>query len=629
MECNNFLDHVAIATTENLLNTLRDFPDFPMQGSQNNPLPYAVSTTSNRHLRPENEPFYADDGWLRSCALRENVRTVHSPVGNMQENNHLPSLAAWPAARNHPLQPDVFYSDDIRHLNLEPRDAFAVNSIIHRQASWDPFCPGGESFWDSGSKKYASVNPSIPDDFSLEDEFARLKFLDDHQHQCLPEWPSAYGVAGLEVRNSSSLNCLRGNEVQQQFSNGNLQVLRARAAAEAFNTYQAYSAFNDSFLIPDSYWGKRDFNGFKNTFGDTDGISINGFKPRNGFDFSAHRRLSIDSNNSASSMPLPPCNGHTLGSAQRATYSSLEDLKGRVFLEAMDRDGCEFLGRKLDERKPEDIQMIFSEVKDHIHTLMYDRFGNDVVQKLFEVCNEEQMSQLVFSVTADDHLLMAVCLDPQGCQSMQKFVECLMAPEQISLMISTFRRITVPLVNNQIGSRVIQHALSVFPAQETEIILDVIADNCFQIATNRSGCCFLQVFITKDCPLESQRRIVTEIVLNIHQLSKNQFGNYVVQHVIGLEIPTVIKSMVAGLRGNFVSLSTDKYGSHVVEKLMKAWQEKYAPQIINEIISSPSFLNVVLDPCGNYVIQSAKKYATVVTTSENYICSSLFVSVRS
>lgn len=84
---------------------------------------------------------------------------------------------------------------------------------------------------------------------------------------------------------------------------------------------------------------------------------------------------------------------------------SLEDLKGNLFSE---------LHKKLQERKPEDVQMIFSAVKDCICKLMVHRLGSSVIQKLFQVCDEEQMNQLVSSITANVSLLMSVCLNPQG-----------------------------------------------------------------------------------------------------------------------------------------------------------------------------------------------------------------------
>lgn len=301
---------------------------------------------------------------------------------------------------------------------------------------------------------------------------------------------------------------------------------------------------------------------------------------------------------------------------------SLEDLKGNVFSEAMDQYGCQFLHKELQERKPEEVQMIFSEVKDCICKLMVHRLGSSVIQKLFKFCDEEQMNQLVSSITANVSLLMSVCLNPQGSESMKKFLECLMTRKQISHMMTVFSYFTVPLVNNQFGSTVIGHCFHIFPPEETEPILKVIADGCSEIIVNDSGSCLLQDIVSIGSMPESVRRILAVIMSDVYGLSKKQFGHRLVEHVIGFERPGLIQDILVRLTGALDILSKDKYASSVVKKLMEASKQKYAPQIIDEIISSPNLLSIVVDPCGNSVIQTAKKCSkgTVRKTLNNLIC---------
>lgn len=104
--------------------------------------------------------------------------------------------------------------------------------------------------------------------------------------------------------------------------------------------------------------------------------------------------------------------------------------------------------------------------------------------------------------------------------------------------------------------------------------------------------------------------LLSGIMVYLFALCINQFGNHVVQHVIGLGMHSMIGFMVSELRGCFVLLSTHKYASNVVKKLIEASKETYAPEIINEIISSPDFLSVLQDPYGSHVVQSAKEYST-------------------
>ena len=77
------------------------------------------------------------------------------------------------------------------------------------------------------------------------------------------------------------------------------------------------------------------------------------------------------------------------------------------------------------------------------------------------------------------------------------------------------------------------------------------------------------------------------------------------QYIIGLKIPRITADLVGQLQGYFVNLSMNKHGSNVVEKIMKETGEENANIIINEMMNSPDFLNVLQNPYGNYVAQSA------------------------
>ncbi|XP_073270855.1 pumilio homolog 12-like [Primulina huaijiensis] len=290
----------------------------------------------------------------------------------------------------------------------------------------------------------------------------------------------------------------------------------------------------------------------------------------------------------------------------------LEDFKGKVFWKAMDYGSSSFLCEVLERRKPKDIRMIFSEVKDQICMLMFDGYSSSVIIKLAKVCDGQQMNQLVSSVTANVNLLKALCLHPQGSESMQKFLPCLRTPEQITRMISVFSSLTVPFLKDEFGSGVIDYCFHVFPTEETQPIDDVITDNFLEIATNENGSYLLKVFYSKGFLLECRPRILSEIISNAHHLSHDRFGSHVLVFLIASSKmrDLVGGGIVARLTGAFASLSINRYASSVVLELMKQYKEEYIPQIVNEIISSPDFSRVLRDPYGKRVLKYAKKYST-------------------
>ncbi|CAI9104326.1 OLC1v1002974C1 [Oldenlandia corymbosa var. corymbosa] len=289
-------------------------------------------------------------------------------------------------------------------------------------------------------------------------------------------------------------------------------------------------------------------------------------------------------------------------------FTSFEELRGKIFIVAKDQNGCRDLQKLLTEGKPEEKDMIFSELKNHVRELMMDQFANYLAQKMFEFANEEQITELVMTVVSEEHKLMTICLDTHGTRAMQKLLGRLITAEQRSLVVSALRRITVTLTKNANGHHVIEHCLKYFPNENKTYILSVVADNCLDIATDKSGCCVLQQCV-EHARGDPRDRLVSEIISNAFVLSEHPYGNYVVQFLVGLKIPQITRDILAQLSGNFVSLSMNKYGSNVVEKCMKEASEEQAMQIIQEIIGSQNFLTLLQDPFGNYVAQSAFSHA--------------------
>lgn len=185
-----------------------------------------------------------------------------------------------------------------------------------------------------------------------------------------------------------------------------------------------------------------------------------------------------------------------------------------------------------------------------------------------------------------------------------------------------------------------------------QYILNAVADDCYSIATNQCGCCVLQHCIEFSYG-DLRERLVAEITANALQLSEDRFGcvfrnpflinnniswvffyfyvclfvhahvlvliwiwypslllyifssNYVVQYILGLREPHITANLLGQLNENFAYLSRNKYGSHVVQKCLKDSGEQHSLVIIMELLQSPDFSMTLLDPYGNYVIQSA------------------------
>lgn len=83
------------------------------------------------------------------------------------------------------------------------------------------------------------------------------------------------------------------------------------------------------------------------------------------------------------------------------------------------------------------------------------------------------------------------------------------------------------------------------------------------------------------------------------------------QHMVGLNVPEFTVPLVRQLRGNFASLSCNKYASNVVEKCLNESGEEISRKIVLELIRSPNPSLLLTHPYANFVIQSALTVSTV------------------
>ncbi|KAE9605479.1 putative armadillo-like helical, pumilio, RNA binding domain-containing protein [Lupinus albus] len=274
-------------------------------------------------------------------------------------------------------------------------------------------------------------------------------------------------------------------------------------------------------------------------------------------------------------------------------YNSLAEVRGNIHLIAKDQYGCRFLQRVFDEGTPEDVQEIFNEIINHVVELMMNPFGNYLMQKLLDVCTEEQRTRMLLIITEEPGQLVRISLNTHGTRVVQKLIETLRTRQQISLAVSALEPGFLSLIKDLNGNHVVQHCLLCLSNEDKRFIFVAAAKYCVEIATHKHGCCVLQKCIGYSTG-EHLEKLIAEISANALLLAQDQYG-----------IPSATASLRFHLEGNYVHLSRHKFGSHVVEKCLVVFNDENRSRLIHELLSSPCFEHLLLDPHANYVVQKA------------------------
>jgi pumilio RNA-binding family len=144
-------------------------------------------------------------------------------------------------------------------------------------------------------------------------------------------------------------------------------------------------------------------------------------------------------------------------------------------------------------------------------------------------------------------------------------------------------------------------------------------DTVSKLCVHTYGCRVIQR-ILENCEESQTQPILDAILADLNNLTNDQFGNYVVQHILeqGRNVEDKNK-IVKSIKGKVIELSNHKYASNVVEKCLAHGSETDRREIIEEILRSNNYdlseeitggqqLNGALyammkDRYGNYVIQ--------------------------
>ncbi|CEJ56650.1 hypothetical protein PMG11_02851 [Penicillium brasilianum] len=293
------------------------------------------------------------------------------------------------------------------------------------------------------------------------------------------------------------------------------------------------------------------------------------------------------------------------GQATRYANFPIEHYKGDLYSLCKDQHGCRYLQRKLEDRDPEHVQLIFSETYMHVIELMTDPFGNYLCQKLLEYSNDEQRTALIDNAAPQ---LVKIALNQHGTRALQKMIEFISTPQQTQTVIDALKHHVVELVQDLNGNHVIQKCLNRLNAEEAEFIYEAVGAHCVVVGTHRHGCCVLQRCI--DHASGSQKaRLIAQITSNSFALVQDPFGNYVVQYILDLAESRFTNPLCKTFAGNIPSLSKQKFSSNVIEKCLRTADGFARHEMIDEILSGNELEKMLRDSFANYVVQTAMDFA--------------------
>ncbi|GMS91643.1 hypothetical protein PENTCL1PPCAC_13818, partial [Pristionchus entomophagus] len=346
------------------------------------------------------------------------------------------------------------------------------------------------------------------------------------------------------------------------------------------------------------------------------------------------------------------------------TYTFERIVEEGVFEKfAKDKAGCHYLQENYPEANSALRRSLFREIdKDErfFEEMCKDVFANFFVQRMIEKSTPEEQRWIAEAISRS---MFPLCMNRYSCRVIQKAIEHLPDEMKVPLLDELHNEDLVMLTVDQNANHVIQKIFNSFDlCHWSFIIVALMKENSFfSVVENKYGCRVIQLAIELLSELKSspeqiayehatqvarRRRIgsvvemgdgvewatiscgsfenptrdqllqqmMSKLVEHCERLSSNEFANYVIQHVITADCLSAYRDLIIErcLLCKLLSLSQEKYASHVVEKAL----EHAAPQMLKEMMDEifdgyvphPETKKDALDillfhQFGNYVVQ--------------------------
>jgi hypothetical protein len=269
--------------------------------------------------------------------------------------------------------------------------------------------------------------------------------------------------------------------------------------------------------------------------------------------------------------------------------------------------GCRILQKKLDENPQIAVDVIYPKIRDHIKELSNDQFGNYFVQKIIEYITNEQLEDLLTNKIAT--IFRELSLNQHGTRVIQKIFEKIINNEQL---LSFFKLILTPNLKDFIvdanATHIIIKYVSLIQSPGNDFIIEFLAKNIYEIATQKHSCCSLQKCIEFSNP-QQKRYLLLAVANNSYGLFMDQFGNYVVQFAVSACDYEINRIIVINFLRDFQKFSSQKYSSNVIEKSLDCCDDETKQMIVEKLCEQKLVSSLLFDMYGNYVLQKTMMLA--------------------
>lgn len=284
--------------------------------------------------------------------------------------------------------------------------------------------------------------------------------------------------------------------------------------------------------------------------------------------------------------------------ASKSRDWTIRRIEGYVVQFCQDQNGSRFIQQRLEMGDVNEQMIVMKEVLPAIRSLRNNVFGNYVVQKLLDFGVPDVKADIRKTLEGE---MLSLSLETYGCRVVQKALEAL-DEDDLPRLLREFHYNILSCIHDQNGNHVVQKCVEVmnsrankaaqsgdlhrasFLREQIDFIIEDVLVNTTSLSCHPYGCRVLQR-ILEHCD-DVKKTAVLDEVKKCHQtLLDDQYGNYVIQHVLQYgreeDRDSILQIVV---ENGLLSLARQKFASNVVEKLLKYGNGKQRRAVVREML---------------------------------------------
>nr|Q9XI17.2 PUTATIVE PSEUDOGENE: RecName: Full=Putative pumilio homolog 20; Short=APUM-20; Short=AtPUM20 [Arabidopsis thaliana] len=213
--------------------------------------------------------------------------------------------------------------------------------------------------------------------------------------------------------------------------------------------------------------------------------------------------------------------------------------------------------------------------------------------------DQRKLQTMASLLTSDPDYFLMIARNMNGSKRIQKLLG--KTDDVDALFAAAILRRFLHIITDKYASYVVRRGMTVFDKKKKKAMYEHILHYASHIARDKHGNLALNDIIT-----DAYRNKLFDVIAHkALVLSNDAYGNFVIQRVLKLNDLRSKNNIVVSLRGHFVDLSFQKYGSYVVDVLLETKESMVV--VVEELMECEGdmLMRLARNEYGNFLVCKA------------------------